>query len=185
MRILTNTAVFSAALALTTTFASAAVYSGVNAAGTINQDVSTSNAYVGERVVLNNVRDENGNFSGGTLYGTVTQVQKAGQGRPGRLQMNFTRLTLPSGASYDVSTSLVGMQANTKNNTVKEAGGALAGMLVGNAISKTIFHVGGGGLIGAAGGFLLAKNNRQDMTVPAGSVVTVHLNSVVRRQSHG
>lgn len=164
--------------------ASATVYSGVNAAGTLAGDVNSRTATVGQQVVLNNVRDENGNFTGGTLYGRVTDVTRAGQGRPGRVQMNFSRLVLPNGTSYNVSTTLVGSQGQVKSNAVKEAGGALAGMLVGNAIGKTIFHVGVGGLVGAAGGFLLAKNNRQDIDLPTGSVVTVHLDSVVRRQSH-
>jgi len=57
-------------------------------------------------------------------------------------------------------------------------------MLVGNAIGKTLFHVGGFGAIGAVGGFLLAKNNKQDINIDAGTIVQVQVNSVTRRQSH-
>jgi hypothetical protein len=43
--------------------------------------------------------------------------------------------------------------------------------------------LGGGGIVGAAGGFLLAKNNHQDINVSAGSIVQVELTSVTRRQA--
>ncbi len=98
--------------------------------------------------------------------------------------MTFTRLVLPSGATYAVDGVVTGMQAQTKNNVLKEAGGAIAGMAVGNMLGKTIFHVAGGGLVGLAGGFLLAKNNKADVTVSRGSAVRVTLRSV-RRQAHG
>jgi hypothetical protein len=73
------------------------------------------------------------------------------------------------------------MAAKTKSNVLKEAGGALAGMLAGNAVGKMV-GVGAGGLIGAAGGFLIAKNSRENMTVAAGSVVNVELQAA-RRQA--
>lgn len=116
------------------------------------------------------------------MYGTVTRVVHAGQGRPGQIQMTFTRLVLRSGASYAIDGVVTGAQVQTKNNALKEAGGAVAGMLIGNAITKTIFHVAGGGLLGAAGGFLIAKNNRQDVLISRGAGVRVTLRSV-RRQS--
>jgi hypothetical protein len=118
------------------------------------------------------------------MYGTVTRVIRAGQGRTAQLRMTFTRLVLPSGASYAIDGVVTGMQAQTKNNALKEVGGAVAGMIVGNIIGKTIFHAstGIGGFLGAAGGYLIAKNNRQNVTVPSGSAVRVTLRTV-RRQA--
>ena len=72
---------------------------------------------------------------------------------------------------------------NTKSNALKEAGGALAGMLVGNAIGKTLFHTGAGGAVGAIGGFAVAKNNRSNVVVPAGSNVVVQIVSARRQAS--
>ena len=51
-----------------------------------------------------------------------------------------------------------------------------------NAVLALMFQSSAGGLIGAAGGFLVAKNNRENMTIPAGSIIAVQLGSV-RRQS--
>jgi hypothetical protein len=55
-------------------------------------------------------------------------------------------------------------------------------MLVGNAITKTIFGIAGGGLVGAVGGFLIAKNNRENMTIPANSTVTVRVAGARRQE---
>ena len=150
--------------------------------GTLNQNLSSNHAYVGEPVSLSNV--SGGGTSGGTLYGYVSSVQKASQGRPGSIQLHFNRL-VSNGSTYTVQTTVTNANVATKNNALKEAGGALAGMLVGNMIGKTVFHTGIGGVVGAAGGFLLAKNNRQDVNISAGTAVQVQVNSVVRRQSHG
>ncbi len=177
---LTGTAL-TAFMALTIV-AAQALTSGSMLNGTLNQNLSSNHAYVGEPVSLSNVTG--GGVSGGTLYGYVSSVQKASQGRPGSIQLHFNRL-VANGYTYTVGTNVTNANVSTKNNALKEAGGALAGMLVGNAIGKTVFHTGIGGVVGAAGGFLLAKNNRQDVNMPAGTTVQVQVVSVVRRQSHG
>ncbi|HEY5350767.1 MAG TPA: hypothetical protein VIJ64_13565 [Candidatus Lustribacter sp.] len=171
---------FSAAIA-----AQAALTQGTLLNGTIDNNYSSNHAYVGERVELSNVTNNDGSGSvvGGRLYGAVVAVQAAGQGRPGKIRFRFTRLVTRSGAVYAVDTRVTQMRANTKNNTLKEVGGALGGMIVGNMLGKTIFHTGAGGLLGAAGGFLLAKNNKENVNVTAGSVVQVEVLSVSRRQS--
>ncbi len=183
MRHLLALAALAVSVVSFTGFADAAVVPGTQLAGTITQSVSTNHAWAGETVVLRHVTSESGDVSGATMYGTVTKVVPAGQGRPAQLQMRFTKLVLPSGATYGVDGVVTGSQTSTKNNALKEAGGALAGMLVGNMIGKTVFHTSVGGFLGAAGGFLIAKNNRQNMVVPAGSVVKVQLRSARRQAS--
>lgn len=185
MRHLFATAAAVLSILMVAQIASAAPYAGAQYAGVITTSVSTSNAYIGEPVTLSNVASEDGSVKGAKMYGTVTRVTRAGQGTPAHLQMTFTKLVLPSGATYAIDGVVTGMQAQTKNNALKEIGGAVAGMIVGNIIGKTIFHAstGIGGFLGAAGGFLVAKNNRENMSVPAGSGVRVTLRSV-RRQAH-
>ncbi len=174
-----------AVVAATAIAAQAALTSGSLLNGTLTQDISSNHASVGQSVTLSNVTsaDGSGSVVGGTLYGHVSAVQPAGQGRPGKISFAFTRLVTGSG-TYSVDTTVTQTQTNTKNNIAKEAGGALAGMLVGNMIGKTVFHTGAGGFLGAAGGFLLAKNNHQNINLQRGSVVQVRVNSVTRRQSH-
>ena len=76
-------------VAATAIAAQAALTSGSLLNGTLNQDLSSNHAYVGESVTLSNVTsaDGSGSVTGGTLYGRVTSVQKAGQGRPGKIQL--------------------------------------------------------------------------------------------------
>jgi hypothetical protein len=158
----------------------AAVYSGESVAGVMNTTINSSNAYVGEPVTLTRVTSQNGSIAGATLYGQVTRVVKPGFGRKAQVQITFTRLRLANGTTYATDGIVTGIQVNTKSNALKEAGGAIAGMIVGNIIGKSIFHMSGGvpGFLGAAGGYLVAKNNRANVTVPAGSVVRVNLRSV-------
>jgi hypothetical protein len=154
---------------------------GTELRGTMGSTVDTKSAYVGQDVIVNNVANPSGSIQGATLRGTVSSVVRAGQGRAAQLQLHFNYLVLRNGRTYPVNGSVTAVHAETKSNALKEAGGALAGMLVGNAIFKTLFSASGGGIVGAAGGYLIAKNNRQDMTVTAGSIVVVHLGTVHRQ----
>jgi hypothetical protein len=148
----------------------------------ISHSVSTKDAVVGQAVAITHVTSPGANVHNATMYGTVTKVVRAGQGRPAQLRITVSRLTLPTGETYNVDGVVTGIKAVTKSNALKEAGGAVAGMIVGNIIGKTVFHTSGGGLAGAAGGYLLAKNSRENMTVPEGSNVTVKL-VTARRQA--
>ncbi len=182
MRHLLAAAALAACAFSLTAAASAAPVAGAQYAGTISKSVDTKSAYVGQPVTLTHVTSESGSVAGATMYGTVTKVVRAGQGRTAQLQMTFNKLVMRDGSTYAVDGVVTGMNTSTKNNALKEAGGAVAGMIIGNMIGKTIFHSGAGGFLGAAGGFLVAKNNRENMSVPAGSAVRVMLRSV-RRQA--
>ena len=61
---------------------------------------------------------------------------------------------------------------NTKSNAGNEVAGAVAGMIVGNIVGKKV-GTNMGGLLGAAGGYIYAKNAKQNVTIPANSAVTV------------
>jgi hypothetical protein len=186
MRLRTTITALIALVIATTVAANAALTQGSLLDGTIDGNYSSNHAYAGQSVTLSNVTsdDGSGGVRNGRLYGYVSEVQKAGQGKPGKIAFRFTRLVTGGGATYTIDSRVTQVNVQTKNNAGKEAGGALAGMLVGNAIGKTLFGGSAGGAIGAAGGFLLAKNNRQDVNVTAGSYVQVELLSVSRRQSH-
>ncbi|HTU69800.1 MAG TPA: hypothetical protein VMF11_05720 [Candidatus Baltobacteraceae bacterium] len=185
MRLRTALSATIAFVCAATIAANAALTSGTLLNGTIDGNFSSNHAYIGEPVTVSNVTNDDGSGSvvGGRLYGYVAEVQPAGQGRPGKIRFHFTKLVTRRGVVYAIDSRVTGVKVQTKNNALKEVGGALGGMLVGNAIGKMLFHVGGFGLLGAAGGFLLAKNNRQNVNVPAGSIVQVQLLSVTRRQA--
>ena len=184
MRFRIAAAALTGLILATALVANAQVSQGTLLDGTIDGNYSSNHAYAGEAVTVSNVTSDSGGYvRNGKLYGYVSEVQKAGQGTPGKIRFRFTKLVAGNGAVYAIDSRVTEMKAVTKNNAAKEAGGALAGMLVGNAIGKTLFGGSAGGAIGAAGGFLLAKNNREDINVSAGSYIQVELTSVTRRQS--
>jgi hypothetical protein len=149
--------------------------------GLIAGSLDSKSAYAGEPVTLYNVASNDGAIVHGTLLGTVTDVTPAGQGRNAQVRMHFDRLRNLDGSETRIDGVVVSVEVKTKSNAAKEIGGALLGMLAGNAIGKA-FGINGGGIAGAAGGFLIAKDNRANVVIPADSAVTVQLVNP-RRQS--
>jgi hypothetical protein len=150
--------------------------------GTMQRSLSSKDAAVGNRVVLINVASDDGSqkIAGATLEGTVSSVVRAGQGRPGKLQISITTLKLADGTVYPIDGVITGMAEKPKSNVVKEAAGAVVGMAAGNVVGKAlgtgkVLGVGAGGLIGAVGGYLIARNNKADVEVAAGSLVSVQV----------
>lgn len=143
---------------------------GTTLTGYINQNLSSNHAYVGETVTISNAHSPNNDINGATVWGHVSSVQPAGQGTPGKITLSFDRVRTRSGSVYAVRGYTTSVNVQTKNNTLKEIGGAAAGALVGGLL----FH-GVGALIGAGSGALLAKNNRENVNIPQGSMVSLRV----------
>lgn len=151
--------------------------------GILTSALDSKSAYAGEPVVISNVATRDGSVgSGARLSGMVTDVTRPAQGRNAQIRIHFDTLHFADGTSAPVDGVVVSMQVKTKNNAGKEVAGALAGMLVGNALAKTILGASGGGVVGAVGGYLIAKDNRADVTIPAQTAITVRL-ADARRQA--
>jgi hypothetical protein len=164
----------AAAVAFVPLAASAAVSPGTELVGTIDQGVSSKDAVVGQRVTISNVHSQDNKITGAIIYGHVDDVQSAGQGRPGKVSIAYDTLKTRAGNTYQLAGRTTAITENTKSNVVNEAGGAVAGMIVGNILGKKL-GTNMGGLLGAAGGYIYAKNAKQNVTVPANSVVTVQV----------
>jgi hypothetical protein len=156
---------------------------GTELTGILGTSLDSKSAFVGEEVVLTNVSSSDGSIVGATLNGSVADVTTAGQGRNAQIEIHFDTLQLNGGAVYPIDVVVAQMQVNTKSNAAKEVGGALLGMLAGNALGKTLLGVSGGGIVGAVGGFLIAKDNRSDIVIPANTSVTVRLVNQRRQPS--
>jgi hypothetical protein len=165
------------------------LYQGAQLNARMRTAVNTSTAHVGDRFVMDVVPPyPSGNpaYQGAIIAGEITSVTPAGQGRKPSLGLQFDYLRLADGSTVDIAASLTQDQrkAQTKNGA-KVALTTIGGMLLGNIIGKTIFHTGGGGLVGAAGGLLYGINQKSNFTLPAGSNVQITINQTVtiRRQS--
>lgn len=177
------TAVAAFALVLTPLAASAQIHPGTELVGNVDQPIDSANAQVGQRFTMHNVHSQDNNIHDAVIYGHVAQVQHASQGRPGKIELAFDKLRTASGGSYTLSARATNVQINTKNNALKEVGGALAGMIVGNVLGKWV-GTNIGGVIGAGGGYMYAKNNRQNVTIPTNATVTMQVLRAYRQGTH-
>ncbi len=160
--------------ALSAQVVSAQIIPGTKLTGTINSEFNSKSATVGERFTLTNVHSANSDITGAEIYGHVAHVQKAGQGTPGKIALAYDKLQTRSNM-YSIEAHTVDITVNTKSNATKEALAAAGGALVGGLIGK-----GWGAVIGGGAGYVYAKNNRQDVTIPGGSFVTVEVTSSTR-----
>ena len=182
------------AFASTTLAASAqatlTLYQGAQINGRLRDTIDSGTAHVGDRFVMDVVPpypSGDPSFQGAIIAGEITSVTPAGQGAKPSLGMQFDYLRLADGSTVDISASMTSDQRKQEQGS----GGhtvltTLGGMLLGNAIGKTIFHTGGGGILGAAGGLLYGINKKTNFQLAAGSNVQITLNQTVtiRRQSH-
>lgn len=177
-----------------TTFAASAqesltLYQGAQLNARMRTAIDTAKAHVGDRFVMDVVPPyPSGNpvYQGAIIAGEITSVTPAGQGRKPSLGLQFDYLRLADGSTVDIAASITQDQRKTQTkNGAKVALATIGGMLLGNIVGKTIFHTGGGGLIGAAGGLLYGINQKSNFALPAGSNVQITINQTVtiRRQT--
>ena len=182
-----------AAIATSTLLASAqeplTLYQGAQVNARMRTLIDTGKAHVGDRFVMDVVPPyPSGNpaFQGAVIAGEVISVTSAGQGRKPSLGLQFDYMRLADGSTVDISATMTDDQRKQeKKNGAKIALSTLGGMLLGNFFGKTIFHTGGGGVIGAAGGLLYGLNAKSNFQLPPGSNVEITLNQTVtiRRQA--
>jgi len=158
--------------------AKAPIASGLAFNTTLGTELNTATAYVGQPVMLN-VGQQTANgvtaLSGATIYGQVLDVQAAHQGVNPKIEIAVNSIKLAgSSVQQPISAKVVRMNPVQGNNFTKEAAGTVGGMLLGNWIGKTM-DSNQGGIIGAAGGYLLTSNSKTNLDVAAGSSVTLQL----------
>jgi hypothetical protein len=171
------TALAAVGLGIAPLAAVAQVSPGMTLNGTIDQNLSSNHAYVGEPVSLSGVWSNNGAIRHATVYGHVREVIPAGQGRSGKIRLAFEQVRSPRG-TFSIQSRVTSIQAVTKNNGGKEAGAAAAGGLIGGLLG----HGALGAVLGAGGGYLIAKNNRQNVNISAGTPVSIQVLRSYRQQ---
>lgn len=149
---------------------------GMQFNGTLWQSINSKSANVNDPVVLVNVNSTDGSIMNARMFGHVAAVTRAGEGRNGQILLAFDTLQLANGTTYPVAGEVMRVEVKTPNNGAKEVLGALGGMIVGNILGKWIGAPANvGGIVGAAGGYVVAKNSRENVNIPANSNVAVRL----------
>ncbi len=173
-----------AALAQTVT-----LQQGQNLNVQMQDTLDSGSAYAGQHFTVRVVPpfpNDDSTFANAIINGTVVKVVQAGQGRNPELHLAWDSITLQNGASYPINAVMTqGSPKQQNRNGGHVALTTIGGMLLGNAIGKTIFHTNVGGAVGAAGGFLVGYNKKSNITLKQGSNMELTLTRplMVRRQA--
>ena len=144
---------------------------GTQLTGTIDQELASASANVGDAFTLSGVHSQDSTLADATIFGHVAQVERAGQGRPGKIALAFDKVRLKSGDAYSLEgANAVKVEVDTKSNALKEAGGVVAGGVVGRVLLGRR-----AALAAAAIGYFVAKNNRSNVTIPKSSTIVVEV----------
>jgi len=156
--------------------ASAAIGPGSQLSGQLDHVIDSGSANVGDPFRMFNVASQDGSITGATIYGHVSEVQRAGQGARPQVELAFDRLVTASGRTYRLHARVTGMTVKTRNNAGREALGAVGGALLGGLIGHGV-----GSLLGAGGGFLYTKNYHTNVSVPADSTINIQVTRFARQ----
>ena len=148
----------------------------------INQTIDSGSAHVGDKFTMTMTSpypNGDGQYGSAQLYGHIVQVVSAGQGRNAALAFAVDRVVLANGRQGNVSMKLQSQQTQLHNNMSNVAMTAVAGMLVGNVIGKTVLKTNLGGAAGLIAGALYANNKRTNVSLRQGSVVVTEVRQTV------
>jgi hypothetical protein len=172
-----RSALLIAALVFVPLPAVADISPGTQLTGNIDKGYSSKDAQVGDSFTLSNVHSTNHDINGAVVYGHIASVTRAGQGTPGKIALDFDKVNTRSGNIYKIVGRATNVKVDTKNNTGTELAAGAGGALVGGLLGR-----GTGAVIGGGAGLLYAKNSRQNISIPKGSLLTVQV-SQARKQS--
>ncbi len=145
---------------------------------TLNTALDTGSAYIGQPVTLTVPQSGGGNpaaLAGATIYGKVVEVQAAAQGTNPSVQFAVDSIgPAKSDDPQPLAAKVLKVDPISGSMIAKEAEGTLGGMLLGNWVGK-MMDSNRGGLYGAIGGYLLTSNSKNNITVPAGTPVSLEL----------
>jgi len=158
------------------------VPAGTQLAVELTAAVSTKTAQVGNRVQGRLASDlvvggRRAAAAGSPVQGTVTQVVSGSRkvGGTPTLGIAFDSLTVSGSAPIAINAQLLQQAASdTAKDTAKIVGTAAAGAIIGHQVS----HKNGsvvGGILGGAAGTAVAANTGGEVSLPAGTVVSVAL----------
>jgi hypothetical protein len=150
---------------------------GTQLTGTIDQELGSAAANTGDAFTLSGVHSQDLTLADATIFGHVSQVERAGQGRPGKIALAFDKVRLKSGDVYSLEgANAVKIEVDTKSNALKEAGGVVGGGIVGRVLLGRR-----AALAAATIGYFVAKNNRANVTIPKSSAVVVEVSRALRQ----
>jgi hypothetical protein len=141
--------------------------SGATLDGRLQREISTKSAQDGQTFTLVTP-------SGSRIKGHLSEVQRANFGRKSHLKLNIDTITFTDETSLPINAKVIGVSQKKQTNYAQAAGTVLGSVIVGNIVGKAI-GTNLGGLIGVAGGSLLAANTSQNIILPGDSLIRIRL----------
>lgn len=112
---------------------------------------------------------------GAVIDGHLDNIQAAGPMRKPAMTIVFDDIRLPDGTKQTVNVQILSLNAfEPKTHHLRTIGLMIGGAMAGHAVSKS--H---GGLMGAAGGYVLSQTLKTDIAVPAGTVIELQFKAPV------
>jgi len=155
---------------------------GIMVTSKMNSTIDSGSARVGDRfslTLLTPYPGANRAYTSAQLYGHVTRVVSAGQGREPVLEFGFDRIVLADGRQAGVSMMVQSQETQRHNNASNVILTAVGGMLAGNIIGKTVFKSNLGGPVGLIAGVLYADNKKTDVSLRQGSILCTEVRRTV------
>src|SRR5690348_4621652 len=138
IRAIASTAIAIACLApLTASAAPGQLAAGALLTSKMNSTIDSGSARANDKFALTVVSpypSNNGVYAKAQLYGHITRVVAAGQGRSAVLEFAVDRIVLVDGRQADVPLTVQSQETQRHNNVGNIALTALGGMIVGNII---------------------------------------------------
>lgn len=182
-QLIAATAIAAACLMpLASSAATVQLASGSMVTSKMNSTIDSGSARAGDRfsmTVQSPYPSNNSVYNNAQLYGHVTRVVSAGQGRSPVLEFGIDRITLAGGRQANVSMLLQSQETQRHNNLGNIAVTAVGGMIVGNMIGKSLFNSKLGGPAGLIAGALYANNKKTNVSLRTGSVVVTEVRQTV------
>ena len=140
--------------------------------GKLQQEIDSKTSKDGDTFQLQG-SGESGALAGSSIEGHLTGVQAAGLAKKPAMTIVFDDLLLSDGTKVPVDVQLLsagdfGAKSHHLRTIGMMMGGALAGHMAAHAAGKK--H---GGLMGAAGGYMLSQEMKTDIDVKPGTTIKV------------
>ena len=144
--------------------------------GKLQQEISSKTSHDGDTFALvetDTLMHKDPALHGSVLEGHLSNVTPAGMGRKPAMTIVFDDVKMADGTKAPADVQIVSMnEFNAKSHKMRTIGLMVGGAMAGHMAA----HVAGkkhGGLMGAAGGYVLSQEMKTDIDVKPGTVVRV------------
>ena len=159
-----------------------AVAAGTYYYGKLQAPIGSKTSHDGDTFALveaDTFLHKNPALHGAVVEGHLTAISPAGPAHSPSMTLVFDDIKLPDGTKSPVDVQLVSLNAfEPKTHHLRTIGMMIAGAMAGHAVATKTGHS-GGGLVGAAAGYVLSQELKTDIAVPAGTVIELKFKSPV------